>query len=137
MLEVCFKHLFWVDGESNQSMSQAASLGSFAFDSTRWVFFLGLLSSFKMSLFFNVDVVDVNNNVCDTTDSNNGDDDDEKSINDRANAVDAVDRDNLNTGGIKTSDEVFFFSNLQKRLTVLVFCRSIKHRFVGACHGFT
>ncbi len=66
-----------------------------------------------MSLFFNVDVVDVNNNVCDTTDSNNGDDDDEKSINDRANAVDAVDRDDSNTGGIKTSDEVVFFQPLK------------------------
>ena len=74
-----------------------------------------------MSLFFNVDVVDVNNNVCDTTDSNNGDDDDEKSINDRANAVDAVDRDDSNTGGIKTSDEVVFFPTFESNLLFLFF----------------
>ncbi len=84
-------------------------MGSFAFDSTRWVFFLGLLLSFKMSLFFNVDVVDVNNNICDTTDSKDGDDDDKKSIDDWADAVDAVDRDGLNTGGIKTSGKAGFF----------------------------
>ncbi len=65
-----------------------------------------------MSLFLNTDIVNVNNNVCDTTDSDDGDDDDKKSINDRADAVDAVDGDNLNTSGIKTSDEVGFFSNL-------------------------
>ncbi len=57
-----------------------------------------------MSLFFNVDVVDVNNNICDTTDSDNGDDDDKKSINNQADAVNAVDGDDSNTGGIKTSD---------------------------------
>ncbi len=62
-----------------------------------------------MSLFFNVNVVDVNDNVCDTTDSNDGDDNDKKTINDQADAVDAVDGDDSNTGGIKTSDEVFFF----------------------------
>ena len=84
-------------------------MGSFAFDSTRWVFFLGLLSLFKMSLFFNVNVVNVKNDVCDTTDSDDGDDDDKKSIDDRADAVDAVDGDDLNTGGIKTSAEVVFF----------------------------
>ncbi len=62
-----------------------------------------------MSLFINVDVVDVNNNICDTTDSNDGDDDDKKSINNWADAVNAVDGDDLNTGSIKTSDEVGFF----------------------------
>ncbi len=62
-----------------------------------------------MSLFFNVNVVNVNDNVCDTTDSNEGDDDDKKSINDWADAVDAVDGDDLNTGAIKTSDKVVFF----------------------------
>ncbi len=62
-----------------------------------------------MSLFFNVDVVDVNNNVCDTTDSDNGDDDDKKFIDDRADAVDAVDGDDSNTSGIKTLDKVVFF----------------------------
>ncbi len=65
-----------------------------------------------MSLFFNADVVNVNDDVCDTSDSDDGDDNDEKSIDDRADAFNAVDGDNSNTGGIKTSDEVGFFSNL-------------------------
>jgi hypothetical protein len=92
-----------------------------------------------MSLFFNVNVVDVNNNVCNTTDSNNGDDNDKKSINNQADAVDAVDGDNSNNGGIKTSDKVGFFFNLQKQLTILVFHRSIEHHLVGAsgCLVFT
>ncbi len=90
-----------------------------------------------MSLFFNVDVVDINNDICNTTDSDDGDDDDKKSIDNQADAVNAVDGDDSNTGGIKTLDKVGFFSNLQKRLTVLVFHRSIEHCFVGACHGFT
>jgi hypothetical protein len=84
-------------------------LGSFAFKSKRWVFFLELLLSFKTSLFFIVDVVDVNDNVFDTADSHDGDDDDKKSIDDQADTVDAVDGDNLNTGGIKTLDIVHFF----------------------------
>jgi hypothetical protein len=96
-------------------------LGSFAFDSTHWVFFLGLLSLFKMSLFFNVDVANVRDNVWDTTDSDDGDDNDEKSIKDQADAVDAVDGDNSNTGGIKTSDEVFFFSTFKSNLPFLFF----------------
>ncbi len=62
-----------------------------------------------MSLFFNVNVVKVNDDVCDTTDSEDGDDDDEKSINDQADAVDEVDGDDSNTGGNKTLAEVFFF----------------------------
>jgi hypothetical protein len=74
-----------------------------------------------MSLFFNVDVVDINNNVCDTTDSDDGDDDDEKSINNRADAVDAVDGDDSNTGGIKTLDEVIFFSTFKSNLLFLFF----------------
>jgi hypothetical protein len=43
---------------------------------------MGLLLLFKMSLFFNVNVDDVNDDVCNTTDSEDGDEDDEKSIND-------------------------------------------------------
>ncbi len=62
-----------------------------------------------MSLFFNVNVVDVNNDVCNTTDSDYRDDNDKKSIRDRVDAVDAVDGDDLNTGGIKALDEVSFF----------------------------
>ncbi len=70
---------------------------------------MGLLLSFKMSLFFDINNVDVNDNVCNTTDSDNGDDNDKKSINDWADAANAVDGDNSNTGGIKTLDEVGFF----------------------------
>ncbi len=55
-----------------------------------------------MSLFFNI-------NICNTIDSDDGDDDDKKSIDNQADAVNAVDGDDLNTGGIKTSDEVGFF----------------------------
>ncbi len=65
-----------------------------------------------MSLFFNVDIVNVKNKVCDTTDSDDGDDDDKNSIDNQADAVNAVDRDDSKTGGIKTLDEVSFFSNL-------------------------
>jgi hypothetical protein len=60
-------------------MSYAASLGSFC------VFFLGLSSSLKRSLFFSVNFIDVNEDICDTTDSDDGDDDgdddDKKSVN--------------------------------------------------------
>jgi hypothetical protein len=62
-----------------------------------------------MSLFFNVNVVDVNGDVCDTTDRNDGDDDDKNSIDNQADAVDAVDGDDSNTSGIKTLDKVGFF----------------------------
>ncbi len=80
MVDVCFKHLFFVDVELNQSMSYAASLGSFC------VFYLGLSSLLKSSLFFSVNFINVNEDVCNTTDSNDGYNDgndvDEKSIND-------------------------------------------------------
>ncbi len=69
MVDVCFKHSFFVDVESNQLMSYAASLGFFC------VFFLGLLSSLKRSLFFSINFIDVNKDVCNTTDSDDGDDD--------------------------------------------------------------
>jgi hypothetical protein len=96
-------------------------LGSFAFNSTRWVFFVGLLSLFKLSLFFNVDINNVNANVCDTTDSDNRDDDDKKSIDDQADAVNAVDGDNSSTGGIKTLDKVGFFPTFESNLPFLFF----------------
>ncbi len=86
----------------------------FTFESIQWVFFLGfllawLLSSFETSLFFIVDIVDDNNNVFNTADSDDGDDDDKKSVNDWADTVNAVDRDDSNTGDITTSDVVRFF----------------------------
>ncbi len=81
MVDVCFKHSFFVDVKSNQLMLYAASLGSFC------VFFLGLLLSLKRSLFFSVNFIDVNKDICDTTDSNDGnndgDNDDKKSVNDQ------------------------------------------------------
>ncbi len=80
MVDVCFKHSFFVDVELNQLMSYAASLGSFC------VFFLGLLSLLKRSLFFSINFIDVNEDVCNTTDSDDGNDDgdnnDKKSVND-------------------------------------------------------
>ncbi len=59
-----------------------------------------------MSLLFIVNVVDINDDIFDTADSNNGDDDDKKSIDYRADTIDAVDRDDSNTGDITTLDVV-------------------------------
>ncbi len=76
---MCLNHSFFVDVESNQSMSYAASLGSFC------VFFLGLSSLLKRNLFFSINLIDVNKDICDTTDSDDsdddGDNDDNKSVN--------------------------------------------------------
>jgi hypothetical protein len=74
-----------------------------------------------MSLFFNVDVVNVNDDVCNTTDSDDRDDDDKKSIDDQADAVNVVDGDHSNTGGIKTLDEVIFFPTFKSDLPFLFF----------------
>ncbi len=88
-------------------MSYAASLGSFC------VFFLGLSSSLKRSLFFSVNFIDVNKDVCDTTDSNNGNDDvdnnNKKSVNDRLDTVDPVDRDDFTRGGFDNLDDFYFY----------------------------
>jgi len=117
---VCFKHLFFVDVKSNQSMSYAASLGSFC------VFFLGLLSSLKRSLFFSVNFIDVNKDVCNTTDSNDGDndgdDDDKKSINDQLDTVDPVDGDDFTRGGFNNLDDFVFPSMIESNdLPCLIF----------------
>ncbi len=92
-------------------MSYAASLGSFC------VFFLGLSSSLKRSLFFSVNFIEVNKDVCDTTDSNDGNDDgndnDKKSVNDRLDTVDPVDGDNFTRGGFDNLED-FFFSSMIK-----------------------
>ncbi len=68
-----------------------------------------LLSLFKTSLFFIVDIVDDNDDVFDTADSNNRDDDDKKSVNNQVDTVDAVDGDDSNTGDITISDVVCLF----------------------------
>ncbi len=111
MVDVCFKHSFFVDVELNQSMSYAASLGSFC------VFFLGLSSSLKRSLFFSVDFIDVNEDVCDTTDSNDGDDDgnnnDKKSVNNQLDTVDPVDGADFTRGGFDNLDDFFFSSMIE------------------------
>ncbi len=116
---MCFKHLFFVDVESNQSMSYAASLGSFC------VFFLGLLSLLKRSLFFSVNFIDVNKDVCDTTDSDNGNndgDDDKKSVNNRLNTVNPVDGDNFTRGGFDNLDDFLFSSMIESNdLPCLIF----------------
>ncbi len=111
MVDVCFKHLFFVDVESNQSMSYTASLGSFC------VFFLGLSSSLKRSLLFSVDFINVNKDVCDTTDSDDGDDDgddnNKKSVNNRLDTVDPVDRDDFTRSGFDNLDDFFFSSMIE------------------------
>ena len=117
---MCFKHLFFVDVESNQLMSYAASLGSFC------VFFLGLLSSLKRSLFFSVNFINVNEDVCNTTDSNDGDNDgdneDKKSVNNRLDTVDAVDEDDFTRGGFDNLDDFFFSSMIESNdLPCLIF----------------
>ncbi len=103
---MCFKHLFFVDVESNQSMSYTASLGSFC------VFFSGLSSLLKRSLFFSVDFIDVNEDICNTTDSDDGDDDgnddNKKSVNDQLDTVDPVDGDDFTRGGFDNLDDFFF-----------------------------
>ncbi len=106
LVDVCFKHSFFVDVESNQSMLYAASLGSFC------VFFLGLSSSLKRSLFFSVNFINVNKDVCDTTDSNDGEDDgnndDKKSFNNQLDTVDPVDGDDFTRGGFDNLADFFF-----------------------------
>jgi hypothetical protein len=59
-----------------------------------------------MSLLFIVNVVDINDDIFDTADSNDGDDDDKKSIDNRVDTINAVDRDDSNTGDITTLDVV-------------------------------
>ncbi len=120
LVDVCFKHLFFVDVESNQSMLYAASLGSFC------VFFLGLLSSLKTSLFFSVNFIDVNKDVCDTTDSDDGNDDgdndNKKSVNDRLDTVDPVDEDDFTRGGFDNLDVFLFFCMIESNdLPCLIF----------------
>ncbi len=120
LVDVCFKHLFFVDVESNQSMSYAASSGSFC------VFFLGLSSSLKRSLFFSVNFINVNKDVCDTTDSNdgdnNGDNDNKKSVNDQLDTVDPVDGDDFTRGGFNNLEDFFFSSMIKsKDLPCLIF----------------
>ncbi len=106
LVDVCFKHSFFVDVKSNQLMSYAASLGFFC------VFFLGLSSSLKRSLFFSINFIDVHEDICDTKDSNDGDndgdDDDKKSVNDQLDTVDPVDGDDFTRGGFDNLDNFFF-----------------------------
>ncbi len=100
-------------------MSYAASLGPFC------VFFLGLSSSLKRSLFFSINFINVNKDVCDTTDSNDGNDDgnnvDEKSINNWLDTVDPVDGDDFTRGGFDNLDD-FFLSMIESNdLPCLIF----------------
>ncbi len=106
MVDVCFKHSFFIDVKSNQLMSYAASLGSFC------VVFLGLSSLLKRSLFFSINFIDVNKDVCNTTDSGDGDDDgnddNKKFVNDRLDTVNPVDGDDFTRGGFDKLDDFFF-----------------------------
>ncbi len=101
MIERCLRISFFVAAESNQSISYAASLGSFVVFviGSSGVFFFGFSLSVKRSLFF----------VCNTTDSDEGDDedndkgdddgdddgdkDDKKSVDNQLDTVDGVDGD--------------------------------------------
>jgi hypothetical protein len=101
-------------------MSYAASLGSFC------VFFLGLSSSLKRSHFFSVDSIDVNEDVCDTTDSDDGDDDgnndNKKSVDNRLDTVDPVDGDDFTRGGFDNLDDFFLSSMIESNdLPCLIF----------------
>ena len=101
-------------------MSYAASLGSFC------VFFLGLSSSLKRSLFFSVDFINVNKDICNTTDSDNGDndgdDDDKKSVNDQLDTVDPENGDDFMRGGFNNLDNFFFSSMIESNnLPCLIF----------------
>jgi hypothetical protein len=85
-------------------------------------FFLAwLLSLFKTSLFFIVNVIDNYNDVFDTADSNNGDDNDKKSVNNQEDTVDAVNRDDSNTVDVSTLDVVHFFSTFKTDLPFFFF----------------
>ncbi len=119
LVDVCFKHSFFVDVKSNQSMLYAASLGTFC------VFFLCLSSSLKRSLFFRVNFINVNQDVCDTTDSDDGDDDgdndDKKSVNDQLDTVDPVDGDDFTRGGFDNLDNFFLSMIESNNLPYLIF----------------
>ncbi len=84
LLEVCFKHLFLVDVELNQSTSYAANFGScFIMDLKQWAFFLGWLwlsGLSKTSLFLMFNVVHKRDDILDAADNDNGDDVNIKSI---------------------------------------------------------
>ncbi len=72
-----------------------------------------MLSLFKTSLFFIVNVLDVNDDVFDTADSDDGDYDDKKSVDNQADTINAVDGDESNTGDITTSNVVLFFQPMK------------------------
>jgi hypothetical protein len=113
--EVCFKHLFLVDVELNQSTSYAANFGScFIMDLIQWAFFLGwhwLSGLSKTSLFLMFDVDDERDDVLDTADNDDGDDDNKKSINDWEDTFDVVedDGDNLDTNKMTPLEGFIFF----------------------------
>ncbi len=73
-LEVCFRHLFLVDIELNQSTLYAANFGSWFFRvSIQWAFFLAWgLSSTSLFLIFDVD--NKRDDVLEAADIGNGDD---------------------------------------------------------------
>ncbi len=72
-LEVCFRHLFLVDVELNQSTSYTANFGSWFFRiSIRWAFFLAWgLSSTSLFLIFDID--DKRDDVLEAADIDDGD----------------------------------------------------------------
>jgi hypothetical protein len=83
---------------------------------------LDLLSSLRTSLFLNVAFVDVNDNVCNTCKSNDGDYGVEKLIDDRPDAVNAVDGGYSKAGDFTMLDnESVFFPASESNLPFLFF----------------
>ncbi len=115
LLEVCFKHLFLVDMELNQSAPYAANIGScFIMDLIRWAFFLGWLwlsGLSKTSLFLMFDVINKRDDILDTADNDDGDDANKKSINNQEDTFDAVKDigDDLDTNKMTPLDGFIFF----------------------------
>ena len=94
---MCFKHLFLVNMELNQSTLYATNFGSsFIMDLIQLAFFLGLLVRLlyglsKMSLFLMFNVVNDREDDFDTTDNNKGDDPtNKKYVNNQEDTVNAV-----------------------------------------------
>jgi hypothetical protein len=110
------RYSFFVAAESNQSRSYAASLGLLPKDGSRWGFLLGLTSLLITSLLFRVAFVDVKEDVCDAFESDYGDDnDDKKLIDDRPDAVDAVDGEDPNAGSFCNCQRRQFYFSATKR----------------------
>ncbi len=128
-LEVCFKHLFLVDMELNQSTSYAANFGSWVFRiSIRWAFFLAWgLSNRSLFLIFNVN--NKRDDILDAADIDDGDDVDKKFVDKWEDTFNAIedDGDNLDTNKIAPTDGFGILQRFNADLpflffVILIFC---------------